>query len=115
MRKPRFIRRQFKKKVRHRVNEGIRIPEVRVIGPDGSQIGVMNTRDALEKAYSMGLDLVEVSASSRPPVCKILDYGKFKYDLKKKQRESKKTHSGEGKEIPEERVYRGAGKIIESS
>jgi translation initiation factor IF-3 len=99
LRKPRFIRRQFKRKVRHRVNEGIRIPEVRVIGPDGSQIGVMNTRDALEKAYSMGLDLVEVSASSRPPVCKILDYGKFKYDLKKKQRESKKTHSGEVKEI----------------
>jgi translation initiation factor IF-3 len=94
-----FIRRVTRRQPRHRVNERIRIPEVRVIGPDGSQVGIMKTRDALDKARSLGLDLVEVSPTARPPVCKILDYGKFKYDTKKRQREAKRTHSGEVKEI----------------
>jgi len=62
-----------------RVNERIRVPQVRVIGEDGSQIGVLATREALALAQSKALDLVEVAATSRPPVCRIMDYGKFKY------------------------------------
>lgn len=68
----------------------IRIPEVRVIDQDGAQIGVMQTRDALEMAFSRGLDLVEISPTARPPVCKILDFGRYKYELQKKTRVSKK-------------------------
>ncbi|HDM90845.1 MAG TPA: translation initiation factor IF-3 [candidate division WOR-3 bacterium] len=83
----------------HRVNERIRVPQVRVIGPDGRQMGIMRTRDAIELAYSMGLDLVEVSPNARPPVAKIMDYGKFKYEEKKKQKEAKKKQAGEVKEI----------------
>ncbi len=68
----------------------IRIPEVRVIDSEGEQIGVMQTRDALEMAFSRGLDLVEISPSARPPVCKILDFGRYKYELQKKTKVSKK-------------------------
>jgi translation initiation factor IF-3 len=68
----------------------IRIPEVRVIDSDGQQVGVMQTRDALELAYSRGLDLVEISPTARPPVCKILEFGRYKYELQKKSRVSKK-------------------------
>ncbi len=74
------------------------MPEVRVVGPDGKQLGIMRTSDALDLAYSMGLDLVEVAPNERPPVAKIMDYGKFKYQEKKKSREAKK-HSNEPKEI----------------
>ncbi len=83
----------------HRVNERIRVPQVRVIGPDGRQLGIMKTRDALELAYSMGLDLVEVAPNANPPVAKIMDYGKFKYEEKKKMKEAKKKQAGEVKEI----------------
>jgi len=68
----------------------IRIPEVRVIDHDGQQVGVMQTRDALELAQSRGLDLVEISPTARPPVCKVLDFGKYKYELQKKSRVTKK-------------------------
>ncbi|MBK7090996.1 MAG: translation initiation factor IF-3 [bacterium] len=68
----------------------IRIPEVRVIDHDGQQVGVMQTRDALELAMSRGLDLVEISPTARPPVCKVLDFGKYKYELQKKTRVTKK-------------------------
>lgn len=68
----------------------IRIPEVRVIDSEGEQVGVMQTREALELAHSRGLDLVEISPSARPPVCKILDFGRYKYELQKKTRVSKK-------------------------
>jgi translation initiation factor IF-3 len=73
-----------------RINERIRVPEVRVIGEDGEQLGVMNTREAVNRAREKGLDLVEVAAQADPPVCRIIDYGKFQYEAKKKANEAKK-------------------------
>jgi translation initiation factor IF-3 len=73
-----------------RINERIRVPEVRVIGEDGEQLGVMNTREAVNLAREKGLDLVEVAAQADPPVCRIIDYGKFQYEAKKKANEAKK-------------------------
>jgi translation initiation factor IF-3 len=69
---------------RQRINERIRVPQVRVITEEGEQLGVMNTADALDKARQMGLDLVEVAADSKPPVCRIMDYGKYRYQQKKR-------------------------------
>jgi translation initiation factor IF-3 len=80
------------------VNERIRVREVRVIGADGEQLGVMTPEDALVVAREGGLDLVEVAATSRPPVCRIMDYGKYKYEQKKKNA-SKKSHSATLKEV----------------
>lgn len=74
-----------------RVNNFIKVPQVRVILADGTTVGVMATRDALKMALDQGLDLVEINPKSLPPVCKIIDYGKFKYDEKKKQSEAKKN------------------------
>jgi translation initiation factor IF-3 len=76
-----------------RVNERIRIKEVRVILPDGTQLGIIPTEEALQKAYSMTLDLVEVAPEARPPVCRIMDYGKFRYEQSKKAREAKKKQT----------------------
>jgi translation initiation factor IF-3 len=73
-----------------RINERIRVPEVRVIGDDGEQLGVMETRDAVRRAREQGLDLVEVAPNAEPPVCRIIDYGKFQYEAKKKANEAKK-------------------------
>ena len=73
-----------------RINERIRVPEVRVIGDEGEQLGVMNTREAVILARGKGLDLVEVAANAEPPVCRIIDYGKFQYEAKKKANEAKK-------------------------
>jgi len=73
-----------------RVNERIRVPQVRVIGDDGSQIGILAVRDALALAQEKGLDLVEVSPTARPPVCRIMDYGKFKYEQNRRARKAKK-------------------------
>jgi translation initiation factor IF-3 len=70
----------------NRVNRQIRAREVRVISGDGEQLGIMSIEEALRKAEDQGLDLVEVAAVSRPPVCRIMDYGKFKYSQKKKQK-----------------------------
>lgn len=67
-----------------RVNEMIRIAQVRVISEEGEQLGVMSSQEALAKAREAGLDLVEVSAQSKPPVCRIMDYGKYKYQQKKR-------------------------------
>ena len=69
-----------------RVNRQIRIPEVRLIDEKGAQIGIVPTQDALKKAEEVGLDLVEVSPTARPPVCRILDFGKFKYAQRKKEK-----------------------------
>lgn len=69
----------------HRVNRDIRISPVRVIDPDGEQIGVMSADEARDQAAEFGLDLVEVAPKARPPVCRIMDYGKFKYEQSKKQ------------------------------
>jgi translation initiation factor IF-3 len=82
---------EWKKIVRElRVNQLIRAREVRVIGEDGSQLGIMPTTQALEQARSQGFDLVEVSSTSAPPVCRILDYGKYRYNLDKKERKARK-------------------------
>jgi len=69
------------------MNEAIRAKEVRVIGAAGENIGVLPLAEALAKAREAGLDLIEVSAQANPPVCRITDYGKFKYELKKKEKE----------------------------
>jgi translation initiation factor IF-3 len=86
------------------VNERIRVPQVRVIGDDGSQVGVVTVREALAMAQSKGLDLVEVSPTARPPVCRIMDFGKFKYEQSRKARKAKKkqhvTHLKEIKMRP---------------
>lgn len=68
------------------------MPKVRLIGPDGSQLGVVATREAQTIADEHNLDLVEVAPSSSPPVCKIIDYGKFRFDQTKREKESKKAH-----------------------
>ena len=73
-----------------RVNERIRVPEVRVIGDDGQQIGVMKTDEALRYAQERDLDLVEVAAEARPPVCRVLDYSKYKYEQAQKVKAAKK-------------------------
>jgi translation initiation factor IF-3 len=72
------------------VNEEIRVPQVRLIDQDGEMQGVMSARDALLRAYAVGLDLLEISPNADPPVCKILDFGKFKYEQQKKRNEAKK-------------------------
>ena len=73
-----------------RVNDQITAPEVRVVGADGEVIGVLSVEEGIEHAYDAGLDLVEVSPNADPPVCKILDYGKFKYEAQKKANEARK-------------------------
>ena len=83
-----------------RVNERIRIREVRLIDKDGRQVGVVPTDRAMQMARDAGLDLVEVAPDSRPPVAKIMDYGKFKYERKKQIQESrKKSHAVQIKEV----------------
>jgi translation initiation factor IF-3 len=74
-----------------RINDRIRAREVRVIGADGSQIGVLPTFEAIKKAKEAGLDLVEISPTAVPPVCRIQDYGKFLYEQGKKEKAAKKT------------------------
>lgn len=76
-------------KERARMNEGIRAREVRCLGPEGQNLGVMKTEDAILKAREMGMDLIEISPNAVPPVAKIADYGKFKYEQKKKEKEIK--------------------------
>ncbi len=87
-------------KQRVRANERIRVPQVRVIDAEGQQVGIMDTRDALALAREKGLDLVEVSPTARPPVCRVMDFGKYKYEEAKKQRAAKrKQHSFQIKEV----------------
>lgn len=74
-----------------RINRQIRAPKVRVIGSDGKQIGLLPIREAQSLAEQEGLDLVEISPNAEPPVCKIIDYGKFRYDQTKREKESKKA------------------------
>ena len=82
---------------RTRVNHMIRISPIRLIGADEEQIGIVDTNDALRMAQDAGLDLVEINAESRPPICKIMDYGKYRYEQSK--RPSKKSNQNETKEI----------------
>ena len=72
------------------INEQIRDREIRLIGEDGSQMGVMPTREALRLAEEAGLDLVKIAPGAKPPVCKIVDYGKYRYELARKEKEAKK-------------------------
>jgi len=73
-----------------RINDEIRVPQVRLIDDAGEMIGVMSAREALIRAYDAGLDLIEISPNAVPPVCKILDYGKYKYEQQKKANEARK-------------------------
>ncbi len=83
-----------------RVNQRIRVPEVRVVNEDGQQLGIMGTDAARDIAARIGLDLVEISPNGQPPVCKIMDYGKYKYELKKKASVAKKSqHHSQVKEV----------------
>ena len=85
---------------KQRINDQIRVTPIRVIGDDGSQLGVLPTEDAMQEARRVGLDLVEVAPNEEPPVCRIMDYGKYKYQQKQRQ---KKGHSHQTK-IKEIRV-----------
>jgi translation initiation factor IF-3 len=76
-----------------RVNERIRVPEVRLVGPNGEQVGIVRIEDALRLAQEADLDLVEVAATARPPVCKLMDFGKYKYETAQKARESRRNQS----------------------
>lgn len=76
-----------------RINDRIRVPEVRLVGPSGEQVGIVPLAKALELAQEYDLDLVEVAASARPPVCKLMDYGKFKYESAMKAREARKNQA----------------------
>lgn len=73
-----------------RINERIRVPEIRLIGADGENVGVVSPERGLELAEEAGLDLVEISPNASPPVCKIMDYGKFKYEQQKRESEARK-------------------------
>ena len=86
----------------YRVNRQIRAREVRLIDETGKQVGIVSLQEALKLAEEKGLDLVEIAPQAKPPVCKIMDYGKFKYELKKKEREARKKqreHQIEVKDI----------------
>ncbi|MCS6892963.1 MAG: translation initiation factor IF-3 [Deltaproteobacteria bacterium] len=79
--------------INYRVNRQIKAQEVRVVDSDGKQIGIMKIEEALQLAEEKGLDLVEIAPSAQPPVCKILDYGKFKYMEQKKEAQARKNRS----------------------
>ena len=81
------------------VNDEIKSRKMRVIGTDGEQIGVMKRREALHLAQEKEMDLVEVASNANPPVCRIMDYGKFKYEQKKKQKKNRKKNKTQLKEI----------------
>ena len=73
------------------INEQIRDKEVRVIGEEGQQLGIMSSRDAMKLAKDAGLDLVKIAPTAKPPVCKIMDYGKYKFELNKREKENRKN------------------------
>jgi translation initiation factor IF-3 len=77
--------------VEPRINDRIRVPEVRLVGPNGEQVGIVAIGDALRLAQEADLDLVEVAPTARPPVCKLMDYGKFKYESAQKAREARRN------------------------
>ncbi len=93
----------------HRVNDRIRVETVRLIDQDGNQRGVMPTRDALALARSLDLDLVEIAPTAQPPVCRIMDYGKFKFDEAQKAKESRRKTLNVGVKEMKYRPKIGAG------
>jgi len=78
-------------KLEHQLNEEIRDKEIRVIGADGAQLGIMSSADAQRMAYEKDMDLVKIAPNATPPVCKIMDYGKFRFEQMKKEKEAKKN------------------------
>lgn len=92
--------RQFRKDTRTRINQAIRAPELRVIGPEGENLGTLTKEDALKKADELKLDLIEISPKAKPPVARITDYGDFRYETKKKASKAKaKAHVTETKSV----------------
>ena len=90
----------MKQQDRTRINEGIRAKELRVVGADGSNLGVISLADALKNAQDAGLDLIEISPNAKPPVAKVMDYGKFQYEQKKKNSVAKaKSKTTETKSV----------------
>ena len=87
---PRRFDRSLPERDSTRINERIRVPEVRLIGPDGDQVGILKTVDALRYAQERDLDLVEVAPDSKPPVCRVLDYSKYKYEQAQRQKAARK-------------------------
>ncbi|GHT20990.1 translation initiation factor IF-3 [Planctomycetales bacterium] len=85
-------------KDKQRINEMIRVPQVRVISDEGEQLGILSTSEALSRAKEAGLDLVEVAADGKPPVCRMMDFGKFKYQQKKRQ-SKQSVHQTKLKEV----------------
>ena len=84
----------------HQLNEEIRDREVRLVGEEGEQLGIMSAREALDKAVDQGLDLVKISPSAVPPVCKLMDYGKYKFEQQKREKDARKNqHVVEIKEV----------------
>lgn len=82
------------------INEEIKDKELRVIGPNGSQLGIMSSKEAISKAIELNLDLVKISPVAVPPVCKIMDYGKYRFEQAKREKEAKKNqHVVDIKEI----------------
>jgi len=76
-----------------RINEAIRVPRVRLIGEEGQQLGITQTEEARNYAYGKGLDLVEVAAQADPPVAKVMDYGKYRYELEQKAKQARKNQT----------------------
>jgi len=101
LRRPRAAKRWYRNQnnpggpitIELRVNERIRVPEVRLVGPNGEQVGIVRIEDALRLAQEADLDLVEVAATARPPVCKLMDFGKYKYETAQKARESRRNQT----------------------
>ncbi|GAK54505.1 translation initiation factor IF-3 [Candidatus Moduliflexus flocculans] len=93
MRRKKFIPPNKSSQNENRINEQIRVPQVRVIGVDGEQLGVISIQEALQRAEALTLDLVEVSPNADPPVCKLMDYGKFRYQQQKRAHEAKKKQA----------------------
>jgi len=86
---PNFRDRRQREERAHRLNREINVPEVRLMGPDGEAIGIVSTQEALRMAGELDVDLVEIAAVAKPPVCRLIDYGKFKYAEQKKAAEAK--------------------------
>jgi len=90
----------FISNLEHQINEEIRDKEVRLIGDDGAQLGIMDIASALDIAIEKGLDLVKIAPGSNPPVCKIMDYGKYRFEQLKREKEARRNqHVVEIKEI----------------
>ena len=89
----------------YRVNQRIKVPEVRLVDEEGNQLGVKSVRDAITLAEERGLDLVEVAPSAKPPVCRIMDYGRFRYEINRKERNARKVQKSKSNtEIREVRL-----------